>query len=315
MATEQLGVGGLTPEAKQFYERQLLMRVRAATPHAAYGLKKRIPARGGRSIEFRRMEAIAGSTTALVEGTPPAETQGTFVTVNATVNQYGQWARISDVASQQSFDAIVPEYMRNFEEAAADTVDILTRNVLVSGTNVQYASTAGSRGQVGSGMLLTLAEIREALGTLKRNDAKPVVDNKFIVIIHPDAWVDFFADANVVNAFLYSKDRGEDNPMTTGVIGDLLGARFVETTNARIFSSLGLSGADVYATLVCGREAYGVIDYASMGLEVFQEGPGGVTDPLHQVRTIGYKLSHAATILNDKFLVRIEHVTTRKQAA
>jgi len=315
MATEQLGVGGLTPQAKTFYERQLLMRVRANTPHASYGLMKRIPRRGGRSIEFRRMEPIAATTTALTEGTPPTETQGTFVTVTATVNQYGLWARISDVADAQSFDAIVPEYMRNFEEAAADSVDLLTRNTLTAGTNVQYASTAGSRGQVGSGMLLTLAEIREALGTLKRNNAKPLVDNRYIVILHPDSWVDFFADANVVNAFLYSKERGENNPMTTGVIGDLLGARFVETSNARIFSSLGLSGADVYATLVCGREAYGVIDYASMGLEVFQEGPGGVTDPLHQVRTIGFKLSHASVILNDNFLVRIEHVTTRKQAA
>lgn len=89
---ELLGIGGMSPELKQFYERQLLMRVRAATPHAQYGLKKKIPPRGGRSIEFRRMDAIAGSTTALTEGTPPSVTNATFVTVQATVNQYGKAA-------------------------------------------------------------------------------------------------------------------------------------------------------------------------------------------------------------------------------
>jgi len=62
------------------------------------------------------------------------------------------------------------------------TLDIIDREVLQSGSNVLYASTAGSRGQVGSGMLLTAAEIRRAVKTLKRNNIQPVVDGKYICI-------------------------------------------------------------------------------------------------------------------------------------
>lgn len=225
------------------------------------------------------------------------------------------WSQISDVADKQSFDSLVAEYMGNYEEAAADAFDILTRNEITGGTTIQYASTATARTGVGSGMRLNLAEVREAVTTLKRNDAKPVVDNKFICILHPDSATDMFSDSNVVNAFQYAQNRGGDNALFTGVLGDLHGVRFIETTNARIRSSLGLSGANIYQTILFGREAFGVIDYASMGMQVLQEGPGGVTDPLRQHRTIGYKFSHAAAILNQNFLVSIEHTTSRHNAA
>jgi N4-gp56 family major capsid protein len=317
MAFELVGTGGLTVTMKQFYERRLLMRVRANWTYNDYALKKGLPSGGGRSIEFRTMVAIANSTTALTEGTAGAEIQATFTNVQATLSQYGQYALISDVADKQSFDKITPEYIDNLGEAMADSIDILTRNIVRGGSTVQYASTATTRATVGSAMLLTTAEIREAIGTLKRNNAKPVVDGLYVLFMHTDAWEDLMADTNLLNALQYAQNRGSSNTLFTGKLPDYLGVRFIESTNGSIRSSLGLSGMDVYESILVGKEFYGVVDYDALPPRVIAKPPGtlGAPDYLDQLSSVGYKAAHAAVILNENFGVRIEHGTTQSTAA
>lgn len=73
-------------------------------------------------------------------------------------------------------------------------------------------------------------------------------------------------------------------------------------------------GADVHATLVFGADAYGVVDVAGGGVLrtiVKPCGSAGAADPLDQRSTVGAKVdAYTATILNDLWLVRIEHRVT-----
>lgn len=73
-------------------------------------------------------------------------------------------------------------------------------------------------------------------------------------------------------------------------------------------------GADVHATLVFGADAYGVIDVAGGGVLhtiVKPCGSAGAADPLDQRSTVGAKVdAYTATILNDLWIVRIEHRVT-----
>ena len=96
-----------------------------------------------------------------------------------------------------------------------------------------------------------------------------------------------------------------------------MGVRFYESSNGSIQSSLGLSGADVYQSILVGAEAYGVIDYEAVPPRTIVHPPGssGIYDPLDQASSVGYKCAHAAVRLNENFLVSIEHITTRSQAA
>ena len=68
---------------------------------------------------------------------------------------------------------------------------------------------------------------------------------------------------------------------------------------------------DVHCSLVFGKDAYGVIDVAGKGavqLIVKPHGSSGAADPLDQKATIGAKVTaYASTILNQLWLVRIEH--------
>lgn len=324
MAMELLGTAGMTAEMKQFYDRKLLSVALKNLVFHKYGEKRPIPPGGGKSIEFRRFEKItvtAGSYT-LTEGTPPTVTQATISTVTATISQYGQYAQISDVLETQAFDPILSEYAEKFGIAMAEGVDTVVRDIVDATTTIQYADSAtvtgtSGAGAVGSGNYLDAAEILEMRRTLRRADALPVEDNKFILFIHPDNTKDLFEDPDIVNSFQHAQIRGDNNPMFTGVLGDWMGVRFVESSNLSILASNGMSGADIYEVVMIGREAYAVTELSALQsrMIIHPRGTGGHTDPLEQYSTVGWKAALTAVILNQNFLGAIRCASSRSNSA
>lgn len=78
-----------------------------------------------------------------------------------------------------------------------------------------------------------------------------------------------------------------------------------------IAEDAGADGADVHATLVFGKDAYGIVDVAGGGalqIIIKDHGSAGASDPLNQRATVGAKVAaYACKILNDLWLLRIEH--------
>lgn len=76
----------------------------------------------------------------------------------------------------------------------------------------------------------------------------------------------------------------------------------------------GAAGVEVFASLVFGKDAYGIVDIGGTGgiksiIKPF--GSGGTEDPLDQRATVGAKVpAYAVAILNQAWLVRIEHGAT-----
>ena len=69
----------------------------------------------------------------------------------------------------------------------------------------------------------------------------------------------------------------------------------------------GKQGCAVYGCLFLGKGAYGVVDL-SEGTEVIVKprGSSGTADPLDQRSSVGWKGIHAAAILYDEYMVRVE---------
>ena len=69
----------------------------------------------------------------------------------------------------------------------------------------------------------------------------------------------------------------------------------------------GAAGCAVYGTLFVGKDAFGVVDL-SEGTEVIVKprGSSGTADPLDQRSSVGWKGVHAAAILYDEYMVRVE---------
>ena len=318
---ELLGAAGMTNEMKQFYDKKLLDVAEKQYVFMGFGDKRPIPVRGGKSIEFRRFERItvtAGSYT-LTEGTPPTETNATVSNVQATISQYGMYSRITDVLNLQAYDPVIAEYTKAYGEAMAEALDVVVRNVLSGATTIQYASTAtvvgtSGAGAVGSGGYLNAAELLEAKRTLERAGARKV-GAEYICLIHPDNEKDLFEDPDIVDNFQYAGARGPGNPLFQGEMGNWMGIKFIKSNNLRIRTSYGMSGADVYEIFMFGKCFYGVSELSAQSARIYTQQPGGVTDPLEQYSTLGWKAALAAVILDNNFGVLINCASSRSNSA
>jgi len=188
-------------------------------------------------------------------------------------------------------------------------LDIITRDVLAAGTTVQYANGRTSRSEITATDLLTVDEVRKAVRTLKRNNVKPVDGRNYVAIVEPGTTYDLQSDAKWEEPSKYSKAE----QIWSGEIGRLYGVRFVETSYAKKFPGAGASGIDVYATLVLGKDAYGMTDVESSGAVkniIKPHGSGGTSDPLNQRATSGWKALFTVKILQQLAILRIEHAVS-----
>lgn len=70
----------------------------------------------------------------------------------------------------------------------------------------------------------------------------------------------------------------------------------------------GKEGCAVYGCMMFGRDAYGRVELSGGAMEMIvkAKGSAGTADPLNQRSTVGWKAAHAAAILYEERLLRIE---------
>lgn len=307
---------------RSFYDRDLLEKAKPHLVHAWFGQIRDIPQNASDTILFRRYGLLTAATTALTEGQTPAGSSLSVTDVSATVSQYGDFVTLTDELETETEDPLILEVNDILGQQAGNTFDQIIRDVLAAGSSVQYASSATSNGTVTSTMKISAAEVREAVRTLKNQNARKItsmvgpstgvdtipVDACFIGIIHPNTTYDLKADPEFVPVENYP-NQGNVMP---GEVGKLDEVRFIETTNAKVFSGEGSGGIDVYGTLIIAANAYGVTRVAGKALQTITHplGSGGSADPLSQRATHGWKGYLVAKILNDSWMVRLVHATS-----
>ena len=306
-----------TTELRAFYTKVLLRAAQPELLHTRFGQEDVVPLNYGPQIQFRKFANLARATSALTEGSSGANTAFSITAVIASLGQYGQWVEGTELLQARTIDDIIAEVTTKLGEAAGDTIDVLTRNILIAGTNVQRESAqAESRMYVAS--LLTVTALRKAVRTLKTANAKPFkFGNKlrYVAIAHPNALYDLLSDSTLSSAmqYGYGSDLSENKAnLIDGQIApvlDVVGVRIFETTNASVLASYGWSAGDVYNTLVIAKDAYGVVKQTGMSMQTYYT-PADTpdkSDPLHQRWILGWKACHTAVILNEDNMVRIEH--------
>ena len=100
-------------------------------PVRKYSLKQRT----GKTMIFRRFEALAKAKTPLNEGTPPAGKKKTKTDVSMTIKPYGDFIEDSDMVLNTQPD---PQALENIEllgQQAGETFDELYRDMWADATN------------------------------------------------------------------------------------------------------------------------------------------------------------------------------------
>lgn len=308
MALMTTATGGLSPTMKTVYQRTLLENARDVQVHRQFGKEYTLPKNGGKIMEWRRASVLATVPTALVEGAPYTENAFSYTAITVTISQYGDYIKGSDLLQMSSFDNILDDINTEQGDQAGRTIDELTREAIQAGTNVRYANGRVSRVTVATGDKLTSLEIIKARRTLKVGKAKPYSGRFYAAIIHPMTEADLLQDATIVTAFNSETTNGGQR-LFNGEVGAYMSVKFTVSTLAKVFTGAGAAGIDVYSTLFVGKDAFGVTELEGLGLEhIFTpKGSAGGADPLQQYWTNGWKCSYAVKILNDAFMVRVEH--------
>lgn len=242
--TTQTGTGqDLTPEMKTYYDKNLIRYAKPMLVHDQFGQKKPIPKRGGKVVEFRRRDPLPKALTALTEGVTPDGRHIEVKSQTATVKQFGDYITTSDVLELTAIDPIINDNVRDLSDQAGRTLDTITRDIINTGTNVQFGDgTKLARhllvgGETSGNDYMNVAMVKNAAKTLKRYLAKKKGDS-YVAIIHPDVSYHLTEDTKWQSVTNYNPKNWYE-----GEIGKIEGVRFVETTEAKIFHAEDLTAA------------------------------------------------------------------------
>ena len=311
---------GLSAEMKTFYDMTLIDEASPNLVHDQFGQKRPIPAGGGKTIEFRKFAPLDKALTPLTEGVTPDGKSLEVNTVTATVSQYGDYITLSDVLELTAVDNVIVESLKLLGRQGGATLDTVVRNVLQSGTNVTYCpkvangveTAVTSRANLDATAQLTVDVVQQVVAKLRAQNA-PTINGKYVAIIHPYVAYDLMRDPEWIDAHKYAQPVN----LYEGEIGEIAGVRFVQTTEAKIYTGSGCpSGLAVFGTLFLGDGAYGTTEITGGGMQtiVKQKGSGGTSDPLDQRSSVGWKGMKTAELLIQQYLVRVESCSKRFSA-
>lgn len=325
--------GDISPRTAAHAAAVLLDRAMPQMCMGKFGQQQPIPKNKTNSVKFRRYSAFIPSTATLVEGVTPSPDAPTFVDYQATLSQYGRHVPLSDVIIDTHEDPVLNEMSEAMGETAGQTQELIIYNAIKAGTNVIYAGGT-SRATVNAAM--TTTALQRAIRSLKRQNAKTIsrmlaasdkvgtaaIRPAFVGFIHPDLQTDLEG----LSGFKHAVDYGTYQPLGEQELGSYKDIRFMQSTLYAPFLAAGASGstlltnggtgtgnADVYPTVIVGRDAYATVSLAGATAVtpiVLNPKPSD-SDPLAQRGRVGFKFYSVALILNDAWMCRVESGATQ----
>lgn len=292
----------MSPTMKTFYDTALLENARAVLIFNQFGDKQKMK---GNKVEWRKFDTFDKALTPLTEGVTPDGSKFGMTKIEASTTQHGDYTPVSDRLELESYDDVIYGATEEMGAAGGATFDTLTRNVLIQGNCVQYASKSDgtevtSRDALDMTCLMTPGLIKKGVTWLKKNKA-PKINGCYPVLIHPSVSHDLTESDEWKEYHKYN----DTTPIFKGEIGELHGARFIESTECKVHAKNAL-GYATYDTLILGANAYGVLDPEGESMEMIVKPKGQIGGPLELYSTIGYKFCHGAKILYEERILRLE---------
>jgi N4-gp56 family major capsid protein len=199
----------------------------------------------GSSVVFSIYSDLAQATSTLTETSDVSSIAlGNPNTVTVTLNEYGSAVTTTKKLNLTSFNDVDSALADIIAYNAADSIDNVVGQVLSAGTNVLYsAGPSGAAPTASSGVLpvdtISVADIRNAVVTLRTNRALPRMGELYAAYLHPRQSADLRAETGSAGFQELTKyvDR---TPFVAGAVGVIEGAFVVETP--RVLNGLKLTG-------------------------------------------------------------------------
>ncbi|WP_292449517.1 N4-gp56 family major capsid protein [Methylibium sp.] len=320
--------GDITPRVGIYAHEQMLSHAEPIIVLQKMGLVKPVPKHKGENVKFRRPNPWSVTTTPLTEGVTPAAKSIGYTDVSVVLAEYGDFVELTDKIQDLHEDPVLNDQMMLAGENAAETLEIVTYNVLKGGTSVKYG---GGTSRVTVASKITLALVQESVRNLMGNRAKRItsilspstnigtraVEAAFVAFTHTDA----ASDIRALPGFTKVADYGSRQVLCPEELGTVEDVRFVcsplfvSFANAGVaigatgLKSTGGANIDVYPMIVVAKEAYGTTPLKGMSsseIKVLRPGEARGGDPLGQRGSVGWKAWFQAVRLNEAWMRRIE---------
>lgn len=293
--TNLTSTSGLPQAIAIFYDRRLLSRLELKLVFDKFGQKRKLPKNSGNAVKFSRYSNLAAITSALTEGTVPSGDTLQSTQISATPVQYGNYLALSDMLILEAIDPIIKSAMDVLGYQAGLSLDTIIRNALDGNMTNQFAGGAVS--EITTSAVCAAVEFRKAAKALKTLGVEPSNGDFYDAVIHTATEYDLLSDS-AAGGMLDLKKFTDPKDFEKGVVGNMYGVKFHRSQNVK--TGTGASSGVTYHNWVFGLEGYGIVDIEGMGLKTYtkQLGSSGISDPIDQISTVGWKFSHITKVLD-----------------
>jgi N4-gp56 family major capsid protein len=333
MADNTTYYGDISPRTAAYAAKRLLMRGKYIIVTEKFGQIRPLPKKSSKTVKFRRYEDMTISTTPLSEGQTPDGQKLTYTDALAVLQQYGDYVEITDVIQDTHEDPVLNEAVDLCGEQAAYTLEKVRFLTLRAGASVYRAGYVSARTSVVD--FITRGILRKVTRTMKSNRAKfftkivKAGPNIATEPIGPCFWAvghtDSEADLRDLPGFVPVEKYSDSDRSIEGEVGKVENTRFVLTALCDPFEDAGGGAAtkiatttaatacDVYYFLIIAPDAYGVVPLKGKNAvtpKVLNPEKPTKSDPLGQRGFVSWKTYHAAVILQENWIYRLEHACT-----
>lgn len=296
--------GNVAADLQTYFAAKLLEVAELNTILDQWGEKVAIPSNSSKTVHFVREEKFVTqkTPTQLTEGIAPDAVGLTLNQFEATAEQYGFLARLSDLAELTAKHPIVQKTMYLLSLQAAETYDQLIFNVLDTITGTYYPNgkvsdvTLTASDTIGYNDLVSLDASLNDLG------GRPMDGGDYVLVTASQVYASLLKDPD----YKASHQLSSPDAIWRGEVGQLGGFRIVRS-NAPSFAATTQAtvGAanKVYSSFAIAKFAYQISDLQN--LQVYVVAPGGQSDPLQQNRKLGWKFAFKTLVTNQNWITRV----------
>jgi N4-gp56 family major capsid protein len=211
--------------AQTFIAAQTLMRINRDTIVFQMGKKEKLPNRFSTTFQFTRYEKLSLPRLPLSEGVTPADGRAmTISTVQAVMDQWGDFVILSDVAEITAKHPALQQAVQLIAEQAAETLDREAIELLLTNTNVNFPGLATSRVTLSTSDYVSTTVVKEAVAALRKQGAHPIFGGRIMMgLMDPAVEMDLLEDGNFQMAAEFSNIRALQN----GEAGQWMGVRWM----------------------------------------------------------------------------------------
>lgn len=280
-----------TAAAQTFYRKQAFDFLRKPLFFYQSGMMESLGDHDGQTISTYRIDNLSAATSTLTEGTAPSEVQIASTLFSATLAQYGNWVKVTDMLEVTGRSKIMDQFSKQLGYNGGLSLDTLTYNEYLSGATPSYANGTDA-GSFAADSYMSSKELRRLAKKFRANNVPTFDDGFYRIYLHPDCEFDITTD-DLFGSVTDLQKRDSDDLKWKNVVATYGGFKVYTTS---LVGTASVNGQTAYQNIALGYGALLNVGLTGLPFNLFVNPSSNVniSNPLAQLGSIGWKATYVA---------------------